>query len=218
MRIAFPRSVGWRRFRETATLFGRDRTAATAVEFGLISIPFLGLLFAIFQIALVFLMQQGLKAAVETAARQVLTGQAQNNTAITSWQSFRDKLICPNASGSNVLPSFITCANIVVDVRTYTQFSNLTGVNASQSFLTDGTGPQYNTGGPCDIVVVRAIYPMPVFLPTLTAIGLGSSVSQNRAGLTNYNGKWVQMLTAASVFRNEPYVPTGSTTQSTGCS
>ncbi len=192
--------------------FGRDRSGATAVEFGLVSVPFLGLLAAIFQTCLAFLMQQGLKSAVENAARQVLVGTAQNDASVTTSQQFRSKYVCP--STGSVLPSFVTCANIVVDVRPYSTFSQLSKSNVSQSFLTDGSGTQYNTGSPCQIVVVRAVYPMPVYLPIPSGI---ASSPTNNAGLTMYNGQLVQMLTAAAVFRNEPYVVNGQPAASGGC-
>ena len=201
--------------RARLSLFGRSQSGSTAVEFGLVSLPFLGLLAAIFQTCLAFLMQQGLRVALDEAARQVLTGQAQTNTGVTSWQTFRDKLVCP--SSGSILPSFITCANIVVDVRAYSSFSLMSSSSVTKSFLTDGTGPQYLPGNACDIVVVRAIYPMPVFLPFITGTTLGSNVTTSKAGLTNYNGGYVQMLTAAAVFRNEPYVIAGATTPA-GCS
>ena len=202
----------------TFSLFRRNRSGATAVEFALVSVPFLGLLLAIFQTCLAFLMQQGLKAALDNAARQILTGQAQSNTAITSWQSFRDTLICPASPATSLLPSFITCSSILVDVRPYSTFTGLTQANVSKSFLTDGTGPRYDPGDPCEIVIVRAAYPMPVFLPNLMDTTLGKTVTQNTTGLTSYGGKWVQMLSAAAVFRNEPYIISGSSSLSSGCS
>ncbi len=190
---------------------------ATAVEFALISVPFFGLLFMLFQVSLVFLMQQGLKAAIDNAARQVLTGKAQNNGAITSWQNFRDTLVCPSGSG-NMLPSFVTCANVIVDIRPYSSFNGLTSSNVSQSFLWDGSGPQYQPGNPCDIVIVRAVYPMPIYMPMLTDSTLGRNVTTGTAGQTNYKGAYVQMLTASSVFRNEPYATASNPSPTGGCS
>ena len=208
-----PDGRGRRHGRPTVRLFARSRSGATTVEFALVSVPFLGLLFAIFQTCLAFLMQQGLRAALDNAARQVLVGTAQNNAAVTSWQTFRDAYVCPAAG--RILPSFVTCSNILVDVRPYTNFSSLARGNVSSSFLTDGSGPQYNPGTACAIVVVRAAYPMPVFLPILADANLGKSVTVNNAGLTTYNGRLVQMVTAAAVFRNEPYTTGGA--PSSGC-
>ena len=182
--------------------FGRDTAGVTAVEFGIISAPLFGLIFAIMQSSLAFFMQQGLKAALDAAARQELTGQAQNNAAIVDGASFRNQLIC----NKGILPSFMTCANVVVDVRSATDFASISKSNVNSSFLSpDGSGAQYTAGQPCQIMIVRAAYPMPSFLPAITW-GPGYQLINNLTGLTTYNGKLVQMLGAASVFRNEPYV------------
>ena len=78
--------------------------------------------------------------------------------------------------------------------------------NIDASFV---SAPQYNAGAACQIVVVRAAYPMPMFLPTFSFAGLGSNLNVSTSGFTNYGGQLVQMLTATAVFRNEPYSTTG---------
>lgn len=199
----------------TARAFAAGTAGVTTIEFALVSVPFLGLLFAIFQVSLAFLMQQGLKVAIEGAARQVMIGAAQGQASVSSWQGFRDTLVCP-ATGS-LLPSFVTCPKILVDVRSYSSFSTLTTSQVSRDFLSDGSGPRYLPGGPCDIVVVRAVYPIAVYLPFLTDATLGPSVSASTTGTTSYGGSMVQLLTAASVFRNEPYAASARTNAAGGC-
>lgn len=197
--------------RSLLSAFRRDRAGVTAVEFGLISAPLIGLICAIMQSSLAFFMQQGLRASLDAAARQVLTGEAQSNAAIFDGASFRDQLIC----NRGILPSFMTCANIVVDVRasSTSTFGGLGTSDVNNSFIT--TGAQYNRGLPCQIMIVRAVYPMPSFLPLITW-GANYSVVTNLTGLSLYKGKLVQLLTAASVFRNEPYA--ASSSSSTSCS
>lgn len=187
-----------------------DCTGATAVEFAIVSVPFLGLLFAIFQTSLAFFMQQGLTVAVGTAARQVLIGQVQSNASITTWQNFRDQVICPPAPATSLWPSFMTCANLVVDVRPAASFTSTTSNSTNASFLFDGTGARFQPGCQGEIVVVRAAYPMPIYLPIITAGSVGGPVNTNTSGQTSYNGRMVQMLTAASVFRNEPFGTQGT--------
>ena len=190
-----------------------DNRGATAVEFALISAPLLGLIFGILQSGLAFYEQQGLRAATDYAARQVLTGQAQNSGTITDGPSFRNQLICNQA----LLPSFMTCANIVVDLRTASSFTSLNSSNVNSSFLQpDGSGGQYNAGNPCDIMIVRAAYPMPSYVPLLSWAP-GYKLVLNLAGMTTYKGSLVQMLSAAAVFRNEPFVYTNGST-ATSCS
>ena len=54
----------------------------------------LGLLFAIFETAFVFFATQGVEAAVNDAARYVMTGQVQYDGTITSASDFKTKVIC----------------------------------------------------------------------------------------------------------------------------
>lgn len=177
--------------------FGANQDGVTAIEFGIIAAPLLGLIFAIMQSSFAFLMQQGLKTSLDYAARQILTGEARNNAAISDGSSFRDQLIC----SKSILPSFMTCANIVVDVRTASSFSKLGTKDVNSSFMPDGA--QFTSGTPCQIMVVRAAYPMPSFLPLITW-GDNYKFINNLTGLTDYKGTMVQMLSAAAVFRNEP--------------
>ena len=55
----------------------RDQHAATAVEFGLVALPFIALLFAILETALVYFVGQAFATAVNSSARLIRTGQAQ---------------------------------------------------------------------------------------------------------------------------------------------
>ena len=69
---------------------------ATAVEFAMISIPFLALLFAIFELGAIFLASSAIDAAVEQAARQIRTGQLQG-TANNNAAGFKT-LVCNSIS------------------------------------------------------------------------------------------------------------------------
>ena len=141
--------------------FRGDRRGVAAVEFAIVAVPFFGLLFAIFETAFVFITYQGLDDATAAAARQLMTGQAQNIATITSADQFRDSLICnPTPPAQRILPSFIDCSQLVVDVS---QASTFAAANVSKSFYTNPT-TNYNPGGANCIVVVRVVYPMPVYL------------------------------------------------------
>jgi len=183
--------------------FGRNSDGVTAVEFAIVSVPFLGLLFAIFETALVFFTQQGLEAATADAARVVMTGQTVtgatvSGTALNSSAAFRSQVMC-NASIVKSLPSFINCNNLIIDVRNQSTFA---GVDLSRTF--DPNTTVFQTGGANCVVVMRVIYPMPVYLSFLTATGL-KATGVNHTGQTNYGGGWKHMLMATQVFRNEPF-------------
>ena len=54
-----------------------DRRGAAAVEFALVAPPFLALLFAILELALVFFASQALETVTQDSSRLIMTGQAQ---------------------------------------------------------------------------------------------------------------------------------------------
>ena len=56
---------------------GRQQDGSAAVEFGLVAAPFLALVFAIMETAIVFFAGQALETAVADSARLIMTGQAQ---------------------------------------------------------------------------------------------------------------------------------------------
>lgn len=189
--------------------FLRDEDAATAVEFALVSVPFLGLLFAIFETAFVFFTTQSVEAATAEAARKIMTGQAQGNSAVTTANQFRSTYLCPTTG--RILPGYINCNDIVVDVR---KASTWSAANLSSNFFTETTH-QYCTGNTSEIVVLRVGYPMPVYLSVLAmnSIALGGTTTVT-TGQTNVSGSMKHLIVATSVFRNEPFP---GVTPLTGC-
>jgi Flp pilus assembly protein TadG len=163
--------------------FRKDQSGASAVEFGFVAMPFFALMFAIIETSLTFFTSQILETAVSDASRLLMTGQAQNGGM--SAAQFKDK-VCAG------LPAFFDCQNKVqVDVRTYTAYL---GSDTNRP-LTNGVVnwvPQYNPGGKGDIVVVRAIYPMPTYTNFY-----GQSLANMPDGSL--------LLMASSAFKNEPF-------------
>jgi Flp pilus assembly protein TadG len=203
------------RLRRPFTRFKRDDQGATAVEFAMVSVPFLGLLFAIFETAFVFFTNEGLEAATSDAARYIMTGQAAAGN-YTSATDFRDRVICsPTSPRVRILPTFIDCTQLLVDVSTAgtTGSTSFTSADMSKSFYSNPT-TKYCIGAPGDIVIVRVVYPMPAFLTILTIQSLGKIVASND-GLTNYGGGMKHMLMGTAAFRNEPFQ--GSYTPPAGC-
>ena len=164
--------------------FRRDETGATAVEFGLVAVPFVALMFAILETALVFFAGQTLETAVSNAARLIRTGQAQQQGFDAN--KFKEQ-IC-----MQVMALFNCDADLVFDVRTYQTFDSINlskPVDDNGNLLTNFT---YQPGKGGEIVVVRAFYEWPVFVKLL---GL------NLTNMTN----GTHLLAATSAFRNEPY-------------
>lgn len=168
--------------------FGKRNDGAVAIEFGMVVAPFLAMLFAILETALVFFAGQTLETAVADSARLILTGQAQ--TQGFSQAAFKDA-VCTKIYGL-----FDCKNNMVVDVQKYVNFA---GVDLSRPVDSEGKVKPavYNPGGPCEIVVVRLIYEYPVYLAFLGF------------DLADMNGH-KRLVVATSVFRNEPYAGTCS--------
>jgi|SRR5271165_3713398 len=161
------------------------RDGSATVEFGLVAVPFIALLFAIVETAIVFFAGQALETAVADSARLILTGQAQNqNFNATAFKN----AVCANVYG------LFDCQNgIYIDVETFSSFSSVTmpsPVDSQGNFQSSGFG--YQPGGPGDIVVVRLFYQYPVYVSLLGF------------NLANVNGG-KHLLTATAAFRNEPY-------------
>jgi Flp pilus assembly protein TadG len=158
--------------------------ASTTVEFGFLAAPFVALTFAIMQTGIIFFAGQALETAAATAARLILTGQAQTQ----GWTAAQFKQqVC------NAITGMFNCqSGVYVDVETYSSFAaaNLGMPISNGNFNASGLG--YNPGGPGDIVVVRLYYQYPVYVNLL-----GFNLSNLNGGLN--------LLAATAVFKNEPY-------------
>jgi Flp pilus assembly protein TadG len=164
--------------------FARQQDGAAAVEFGMVAAPFLALVFAIMETAVVFFSGQALETAVAESSRLIMTGQAQ--TQGFSQSAFKNA-VCAKVFG------LFDCQNgVYIDVKTFTSFANVTMTNpvdANGNFQNNFT---YTPGGPGDIVVVRLFYQWPVYV---SLIGFN---------LSNMSGS-KRLLVATAAFRNEPY-------------
>ncbi len=57
--------------------FSKDRKGTTAIEFGFVALPFFLFAFGIMLVGLKYFTENALEHAVESAAREIRTGQAQ---------------------------------------------------------------------------------------------------------------------------------------------
>lgn len=169
--------------RRLATRMARDRKGATAVEFSLVALPFLALLGAIMETALVFFAGMMMEHALGESAREIRTGQIQ--VAGGSPEAFRTA-VCGRTAG------MIDCNRLRIDVRTLDSFGGVTELPVGDDGMVDVGSVGFLPGTPGDIVLVRAFYDWPLVVPNL---GLG---------LANLEGNR-RLLTATIAFRNEPF-------------
>ncbi len=167
--------------------FARREDGAAAVEFGLILLPFMGIIFAIMKSALVFFADQTLETVVANSARLIMTGQAQKSSPALTKDTFKDA-VC-----AHVFAMF-DCTKLTVNVQTYATFAGITytpPLDVNGNFNSSKFG--YVPGGPGDIVVVQLFYTWPIFVSLM-----------NLNSLTNMNGH-NRLLVATAAFRNEPF-------------
>jgi Flp pilus assembly protein TadG len=168
--------------------FRRSRRGSTAVEFALVAPVFFALLFAILETAIVFFADQVLESVTQDAARQIMTGQAQN--AGYDLAHFKSQVVCPAGSLANIL---FDCTNgIYIDVQSYPAFGNVTinsQIDGSNNFIPP---TNFVPGGPSQIVVVRLFYQWQLFVT-----GLGYNISNMNGGK--------RLLAATAAFQNEPF-------------
>lgn len=167
-----------------------NKSGGATIEFGFIALPFFAILIAIFQIGIIFLAENEMETAVEKAARQLLTGSAQQNNMT---QSQFTTSVCSN------LPVFFTCSGVMVDLQSVSAFSSAVTTPPTLTYDAKGNVTNnwvFNSGAAGSILVLRVMYQFPVILGPL---GL------NLANLPN--GRHLMM--ASSVLQVEPYTSTG---------
>jgi Flp pilus assembly protein TadG len=159
--------------------FVRHKKGTAAIEFAIVGLPFLGLIFAIMETALIFFAGQTLETAANQSARKVMTGQAE------TW----DQTAFKNEVCSHIFGLF-DCNKIQVNVKAYPSFA---AANMERPIDSNGNIVNaFQPGGPGDVVIARLMYDWPTIIPML---GLSDNDRPNGT----------RMLMATVAFRNEPY-------------
>jgi Flp pilus assembly protein TadG len=186
MRNALKQKIRRLARRASPRRFMRRQDGAVAVEFGLILLPFLALMFGIMETALVFFADQTLETAVSESARLIMTGQAQTQSLNAT--TFKNA-VCARIYG------LFDCQNgVYVNVQTYSSFGGITytpPLDTNGNLVTSNF--VYQPGGPGDIVVVRLYYQWPIYVSLMNLNKL-ANMSNNK-----------RLLVATAAFRNEPY-------------
>ncbi|QFT34259.1 TadE-like protein [Labrenzia sp. THAF82] len=174
------------RFRRRFFSIRKDESGATAIEFGLVAIPFFLILFGIVEVGLIHMVNRMLDNAVIEASRMIRTGQAQ--TSGFGADDFEGE-IC------NSLPAFLcNTERIVVVVDQIDSFSAAGSTNdmydADGDLVEDSsyTSEANNSG---EIVVVNVVYRWPM-ITSLLSLNLADHGTERH-------------LTSTLVFRNEPW-------------
>ena len=189
--------------------FRRGESGVVALEFAFLALPFLFIILALLELALVFLLSASLDTAMERAARSIRTGGLQSSAAYAglAGQQLEDRQeadfkteVCRQmawlASG---------CATaLAIDVRTFTDWVDtntcdpITPATATSGPTFNDAATLFRTGGPRDIVLVRGYYRWPLLTPLLGQ------------AMVDLEGD-VHLVTSTQTFRNEPYGPPANT-------
>jgi len=176
--------------------FRRQNAGSTAIEFAMVIGPFVGLLFAIMEVALVYSAEFFINNGVQKAARLIRLGQAQTSNMTAA--GFK-QAVCAD------LPAFMDCFNtVVVDVRSFGSFDQA-AQNLPNPLNPDGTlsttFAKYTPGTAAQVVIVTLFYDWHLFahLP-----GLGDFTGKLGISLANMpDGS--RLISASTAFRTETY-------------
>ncbi|GJD35509.1 hypothetical protein FMGBMHLM_2419 [Methylobacterium aerolatum] len=175
--------------------FIENRRGATAVEFALVGSLFILTMLFVLVAGAIFYIGEAIDYATTSAARDILTGNAQ--TTSTTASTFTQKL-CGR------LPPGLQCGNLVVNLYVVPKATQPSGYYAyvkpdlsglTIPALTPGSG-QFTLGQQGDYQYLQVIYPV-TFLPSGFAAMLSNGAT--------FNGKPAYLAIATAAFRNEQY-------------
>ena len=159
------RAKGQRRFRSLLRLRD-DREGAAALEFAILAVPFMLLIFATFETFFAFAGEQLMANAVETMARKIRTGEitfGQGKVTDKTEAEFR-QLFCDEISILNMCSptEAITAEKLHLDVRTFASFADMPRevpkVSTADYSDLDVTGFTFAPGGAKSKNMLRAYY------------------------------------------------------------
>ncbi|MGB6230386.1 MAG: TadE/TadG family type IV pilus assembly protein [Litorimonas sp.] len=181
--------------------FARDADGATAVEFAIIAVPFITIIFGILELALVFFTGSVLTQAVSDTGRLVRVGSFQSCGGADEFKA----LLCAR------MDNLMNCeANLRVDLVSASTFQSVTMPDPGDGGL-DPDDPDSRVGngiytdtGPAEPVVLRGTFYYPLILPTVMT------------RLENLPGSGRHVISVSTAFRNEPFPSGGSCNGSLG--
>lgn len=193
-----PRSAP--QFRTAIRRFVRSRRGATAVEFALISMPLMILVFGVLELAMILLVSATLDTATDFAARNIRTGVFQQGPNNMKGQDGFRRLVCVNMSW---LQQMCTQAEpkpgdpdpnpLFVEARTFDSYVAAGALQRRDPNTFDPQKTDWCAGNPEDIVVVTTYFKWPIVTPLIRPL------------FKNYEGG--RMISSTRLFRNEPFNP-----------
>ncbi|MGV2102950.1 TadE/TadG family type IV pilus assembly protein [Rhizobium sp. 21-4511-3d] len=184
-------------------IFMRSKDGSAAIEFALLAIPYFMVIFAIIETFVAFAAEELVSNGVDTMARKMRTGQitynlgraTDVNTSAAFRQSFCNEVsILIQCSASEVS----TPNKLWLDVRTFTNFSDMPTTIPMNATGLDTSGIQYSPGGSGTRNMVRAYYKWQV-ITDLVRPYITPYKTTTGARLNEY------LIVATAAFQNEQY-------------
>lgn len=183
----------------------KSESGSTAIEFGILAIPFFMIIFATIETLLAFAGNQLLQNAVDVMSRKLRTGEITFNMGRPATDLNESEFRTAFCNEISIMLSCDQLASgdekLLVDLQTVTNYASIdTAIpvvsNATFSQL-DTTGFGYNPGGSGSINVLRVYYKWGIFLdlirPYITNV-------RPEDGSTSYF-----LMIATTAFKNEGY-------------
>jgi Flp pilus assembly protein TadG len=140
----------------------RDDSGSTAVEFGILALPFVMLLVGILSVCLYYFTNFSIENAAWQAARAIRTGQLQQSqgaysTALTN----ADRKTAFKKAMCSLAPPFLDCNNkAVVIVQSNSSFAGISQPSCANNgvMINDATAP-FDAGSSSSVVLITVCYP-----------------------------------------------------------
>ena len=163
----------------------RSSKGNALMEFAICAPPFMALLLACAQFALIYFAQQGVQTSAEMMARRLMTGELrQSNTSAAQFKT----------AACLTLPTYMQCSKLTIDARQASTFAGIDAATPSYTYDASGkvTNAQFSTGTAGSIVILRLLYPW-----STVSGPLGLNMSNQATG--------PRLLIGTMVFQSEPY-------------
>ncbi len=159
-----------------------EEDGATAVEFGMLAMPFFMLLLAIIESSISFFAGQVLESAVDDVSRKIRTGQLDQTM---TEQTLRNEICAASAV-------LFTCEDINIDMQVVATYEDLGDRPKPVDGVVDPDDFNFESAGPRQIVMVTVVTEWPIYTNILQKYL--SNLDSGKA-----------LMTAVAVFRTEPY-------------
>ena len=167
--------------------FVKDDRGSNAVEFALLALPFFGLILGVVQLGIIFLANQSLDAAVDSAAREIRTGQVRSGEV--GLAAFRTSL-CDRIS------IVVNCEQVLeVSIQSFESIADTTTATLYVDNSPIITG-DYETGEGGDVVVINAAVGIPVVGGSLFGTGNGTGITRLSTSLVFTNENFADLVVA----------------------